>query len=62
MKKIKPFLFSRPPVIRGVILLESHYNLYYIFREDKQAHPLSEAKKQEIQKNIENFLRKIKPP
>lgn len=42
--------------------MEKHYNLYYLLQEDKRAHPLSEEKKAEIQKNIENFLKKIKPP
>ena len=42
--------------------MEKHYNLYYLLLQDQQAHPLSERKKAEIQKNIENFLKKIKPP
>lgn len=39
-----------------------HYNIYYLFQEDKERNPMREEKALEIQKNIENFYKKIKPP
>ena len=39
-----------------------HYNLYYLFLEDKAKHPLPPEKKAEIQKNLEKFFENIKPP
>lgn len=39
-----------------------HYNIYYLFLEDKEQNPMREEKALEIQKNIENFYKKIKPP
>lgn len=42
--------------------MEQHYNLYYLFLEDKTQNPMREEKVMEIRKNIENFYKKIKPP
>ena len=42
--------------------MKDHYNLYYIFLEDMQRHPMSEKRNAEIRKNLDNFYRKIKPP
>lgn len=42
--------------------MKEHYNLYYIFLEDMQRHPMSEERNVQIRKNIENFYKKIKPP
>lgn len=42
--------------------MTQHYNLFYLFLEDKAKNPLSPEKKKEIQKNLENFFKKIKPP
>jgi len=42
-----------------------HYNLYYLFLEDKQANPMPEAKKQEILDTLTKMFEKksqnIKP-
>ena len=42
--------------------MKDHYNLYYIFLEDMQRHPISEKRNAEIRKNLEYFYRNIKPP
>jgi hypothetical protein len=42
--------------------LKEHSNLYYLLLEDMERNPLPEQKKMEIQKNIEKFYKKIKPP
>lgn len=42
--------------------MADHYNLYYLFLEDKAQHPISEVANSEIQKNIEIIYEKIKPP
>jgi len=42
--------------------LPEHYNLYYLFLEDKLKHPLPVEKFSEIQKNLEKFFKKINPP
>ena len=42
--------------------MNGHYNLYYLFLEDKRKHPMPEHKVQAIRKNIEKFFEKIKPP
>lgn len=42
--------------------MAEHYNLYYLFAQDKARHPMPEDKKEEIRKNIEIFYQKIKPP
>lgn len=39
-----------------------HYNLYYLFLEDRERNPMVEHRKKEIQKNLEKFYKKIKPP
>jgi len=42
--------------------VKNHYNLYYLFLEDKEKHPMSDRGNQAIRKNVENFYKKIKPP
>jgi hypothetical protein len=42
--------------------VKEHYNLYYLFLEDKEKHPLSAQRSETIRKNIEKYFRKIKPP
>ena len=39
-----------------------HYNIYYLFLEDKLRHPLPEDKKVQIWKYIEKVYKQIKPP
>ena len=41
--------------------MDGHYNLYYLFQEDKQKNPMPEHKVKEIQKNFEKFSKNIKP-
>lgn len=42
--------------------LKKHYNLYYIFLEDKNNNLMSQERRQEIKKYLENFYKEIKPP
>ncbi len=42
--------------------MKAHYNLYYLFLEDKEKNPLSAQQIEAIQKKIEKYLKKIKPP
>lgn len=42
--------------------MAEHYNLYYIFLEEKQENPMPTQRILQMQKNIENFYKKIKPP
>jgi len=42
--------------------MAQRYNLYYLFLEDKAKNPLPPQKKTEIEKNLEKFFKKIKPP
>ena len=42
--------------------MAKRYNLYYLFLEDMQKHPLSEERSQQIRKIIEKYYKKIKPP
>jgi hypothetical protein len=42
--------------------VKEHYNLYYLFLEDKEKHPLPAQRSEAIRKNIKIFLEKIKPP
>lgn len=42
--------------------MKRHYNLYYLFWEDQAERRLSEKEKWKIQKIIENFYKKLKPP
>ena len=42
--------------------MKEHSNLYYLILEDRERNPIPEQKKIEIQKNIEKFYQKIKPP
>lgn len=64
-KSIKPDLFSIPPLSRKAERGDRfvrHYNLYYLFLEDQQKHPIPEDKCLQIRNNLENFYKKIKPP
>lgn len=47
---------------KGGLALVRHYNLYYLFLEDRERNPMDAGRKKEIQKNIEKFYEKIKPP
>lgn len=42
--------------------MAQHYNIYYLFLEDMQAHPLPPPRAMEIRKNIEKFYETLKPP
>ncbi len=42
--------------------MDGHYNLYYLFLEDKQKKPMPEQKARDIRKNLEIFFKNIKPP
>ena len=42
--------------------MKEHYNLYYLFLEDKENCCLSAQQSEAVRKNIENFFGKIKPP
>ena len=42
--------------------MTGHYNLYYIYLEEKQKNPMPDQRVLQMQKNIENFYKKIKPP
>ena len=39
-----------------------HYNLYYLFLEDRQANPMPEQTAAKVRKNLEKFFKNIKPP
>ena len=42
-------------------MMKKHYNLYYIFLEDKQRHPMPEHRVIKIRKKIKKFFKTIKP-
>lgn len=42
--------------------MKEHYNLYYLFLEDKEKHPPPVQQSEAIRKNIEKFFGIIKPP
>ena len=42
--------------------VKKHYNLYYLFEEDKVKHPMPSEAKDRIRKNLQDFFKKIKPP
>lgn len=42
--------------------VKEHYNLYYLLLEDQENHPLPAHRREAIQKIIEKFFEKIKPP
>ena len=46
---------------QGGIKLHEHYNLYYIFLEDKLENRMPEDKRQAIRKKLLKKLKKIKP-
>jgi len=39
----------------------TRYNLYYIFLEDRAAHPPPEAEKQEVLKILKKIFKNVKP-
>ncbi len=41
--------------------MHGHYNIYYIFLEDKEKNPISPRGKAAVKKRIEKFYKKIKP-
>lgn len=42
--------------------MKEHYNLYYLFCEDKERHPMPADKKEKILKNLQDFFKSTKPP
>ena len=42
--------------------MKEHYNIYYLFLEDKEKHPLPIQHSEAIRKNVEKIFEKIKPP
>ena len=42
--------------------MKSHYNLYYLFLDDKKSHSLPQEKKQTILNHLLEMLKKHKPP
>ena len=42
--------------------MKKHYNLYYLYLEDKEKHSLPVQQSEVIRKNIEKFFGEIKPP
>ena len=42
--------------------MKVHYNLYYLYLEEQEQHPLSTQQSETIRKNIEKYFEKIKPP
>ena len=55
-------VFHTPYHQEGGRRLSRHYNLYYLFWEDRERNPMDGQRKKEIQENIEKFYKKIKPP
>ena len=41
--------------------VDGHYNLYYLFLEDKQKHSMPKSTAMVIRKNLQNFFENIKP-
>ena len=42
--------------------MDGHYNLYYLFLDDKQKNPMPEQKMMDIRKKLEKFFKNVKPP
>ena len=42
--------------------MKKHFNLYYIFLEDKLRNSMSEERRQAIRRILENFFRAIRAP
>lgn len=42
--------------------MAKHYNLYHLLLEDQQRNPMDPDARDQVQKNIEEFYKKIKPP
>lgn len=41
--------------------VDGHYNLYYLFLEDKQKHPMPRSTAMAIRKKLQKFFKNIKP-
>lgn len=41
--------------------MQGHYNLYYLFLEDRQAHPMKKEDALRIRKYLERFFKKHPP-
>ncbi|MBQ3147339.1 MAG: hypothetical protein IJB91_06390 [Oscillospiraceae bacterium] len=41
--------------------VDGHYNLYYLFLEDKQKRSMPKSTAMVIRKNLQNFFKNIKP-
>jgi hypothetical protein len=46
----------------GDFCVKEHYNIYYLFAEDKKRHQMPDDKKEKILKNLQEFFKNIKPP
>lgn len=42
--------------------MKEHYNIYYLFAEDKKQHRMPDAQKEKILENLKDFFKNIKPP
>ena len=42
--------------------MKKHFNLYYIFLEDKLRNPMPEDRRKAIRQILENFFRAIRAP
>jgi len=42
--------------------VKEHYNIYYLFLEDKRQHKMPSEKKEKILKSLQEIFKKIKPP
>ena len=42
--------------------MQGHYNIYYLFLEDKKNNPMSEDKINAVRENIEKYYEELKPP
>lgn len=42
--------------------MDGHYNIYYLFLEDKQKHPMPEQPVTDIRKNLKKIFKNLKPP
>ena len=42
--------------------MKEHYNLYYLFLEDKLKNPMPEKRRLEMRSALEKFYKSLKPP
>lgn len=42
--------------------MEKRYNLYYLFLEDKEKHPMPDDQKEKILNTLQALFRRMKPP